>query len=180
MEQKYPIHVILDLDETLIHSATKKHKIDNEYFHIGDDKDPIYIVYKRNGLNEFIEWLFQKFEKVSVWTAATADYAVEIIIKSKLVNESRNIEYLLVRQHVEITEKKECGSKCIDCMRDFFITDNIKGVIIVDDNELVKKANCKVPQIKCLHISPFKAKTYEDSMMTTIKPQLEEMAKGMV
>ena len=174
--KKYPIHIVLDLDETLIHSSEKKHKIENEHFTIGDLNNPYYIVYKRKGLDEFIQWLYDTFELVSVWTAATCDYAVDIITNIKLTN----IKYLLVRQHVELTEKK-CGPKCLDCFKQFFMSDNIKGVIIIDDNEHVKNANNKDPKIQCLHITPFKPKKIkEDSMMDTIKPQILAMAENIM
>jgi carboxy-terminal domain RNA polymerase II polypeptide A small phosphatase len=64
--------LILDLDETLIHAASKK--IDNNFdfqvFH--------YFVYKRPFLDEFIATCAEHFE-LAVWSSASDDYVEEIV-----------------------------------------------------------------------------------------------------
>ena len=77
-------HVILDLDQTIISAETPKEidltgqdkiKAKKFTFH---DMDNYYIVFERPGLQKFLDFLFANFS-VSVWTAASKDYAAFII-----------------------------------------------------------------------------------------------------
>lgn len=63
--------IILDLDETLLHATCSGLDRESELL-IGS-----YAVYIRPHANEFIEFCFQNFAHVAVWTSATMDYAVE-------------------------------------------------------------------------------------------------------
>ncbi|HEX7358046.1 MAG TPA: HAD family hydrolase [Ignavibacteriaceae bacterium] len=72
MEDSQKILLILDLDETLVYS--KKSRLSfNEDFIVGD-----YFVYKRPGLDEFLESIKKHFD-VAIWTSSTEDYAQEVV-----------------------------------------------------------------------------------------------------
>lgn len=64
--------LVLDLDETLIHAATKP-LVTEPDFQVGP-----FSVYRRPYLAEFLESCFSSFE-VAVWTSAGRDYASEVI-----------------------------------------------------------------------------------------------------
>lgn len=64
--------LILDLDETLIHSTETELEYSAEF------KFDRYYVYPRPHLQPFLKFCFKNF-KVAVWTASTRDYAQPII-----------------------------------------------------------------------------------------------------
>lgn len=74
-----PLHVILDLDETLIHSSlTPFDGVDHDF--VIDPDNNHYYTYVRPGAYDFINSLINNpgFE-VGVYTASTADYAQVVI-----------------------------------------------------------------------------------------------------
>ena len=76
--------VILDLDLTLIHSATRKTNIP-EAFTINIQGENYY-VHKRRYLTQFIYELKRIIQKdptfkVAIWTAAQRNYAIQIMDK---------------------------------------------------------------------------------------------------
>ena len=64
--------LILDLDETLIHSTETELEYSAEF------KVDRYYVYPRPHLQPFLKFCFENFQ-VAVWTASTIDYAQPII-----------------------------------------------------------------------------------------------------
>ena len=82
---KKKFNVFLDLDQTLIsaeandefdfNNSKEKSKKFTSY-----DMDGYYIVFERPGLQDFLDYLFANFN-VSIWTAASKDYAIFIIDK---------------------------------------------------------------------------------------------------
>ena len=74
--------LILDLDETLIHSEEfprTQPSIKEFDFKVGlEGEDHWYMTKKRPFLNEFIEFAFDNFD-VGVWTASTEDYASTVL-----------------------------------------------------------------------------------------------------
>jgi len=78
------INLIFDLDNTLISSISMKElkqkklkNIDSSSLHY-DLMDGYYRVYSRPGLQKFLDYAFKHFN-VSIWTAASRDYATFII-----------------------------------------------------------------------------------------------------
>lgn len=67
--------IVLDIDETLIHSYEKE--VSDFDFKFNSDED-IFYTKKRPFLDEFIEYCFDNF-KVAVWTASDRDYASTIL-----------------------------------------------------------------------------------------------------
>lgn len=58
-------HIILDIDGTLVYSTI--------------DDDEIEKIVCRPYLGEFLKFLFDNFDSVSIWTAAGSEYALEVI-----------------------------------------------------------------------------------------------------
>ena len=120
--------LVLDLDETLIHSAFEpftpkddiklKMKIKNE--------DYIIHVLKRPYLDEFLKIVTEKYE-VIIFTASISDYANPLLDK---LDPYKKISYRLFREHCTRTDNG------------LFIKDlnklgrNLKDVIIIDNNPI--------------------------------------------
>jgi TFIIF-interacting CTD phosphatase-like protein len=120
------LNFILDLDQTII-SAYKidkegKNLIDDsnenklepiEKFTKSDNSDHLilgdnsYFVKARPGLQNFLNFLFKNFE-VSVWTAASKEYAKEIIKHFILKpNKHRKIKCILWLEHCRLSAPKQ-------------------------------------------------------------------------
>jgi len=68
--------LILDLDETLVHSSTKLKKFGIDYDFTFDK----YFVYKRPFLKQFLEYCLSNFQ-VAVWSSASEEYVNYIVSK---------------------------------------------------------------------------------------------------
>jgi len=83
------VNIVLDLDETLIHTIVCDRKRANLEkaadfnFQLGQDKETTYYVFKRPGINEFLTTVFKDFKRIGIWTAADSMYA-KIVIKNIL------------------------------------------------------------------------------------------------
>lgn len=83
---KKKVHIVLDLDNTLIQSRLSRTKKPPDFeINVAGEH---YYVYKRPGLDKFIMNLFDNAKSVSVWTAATKDYCNQIL-KNIFTNEER-------------------------------------------------------------------------------------------
>ena len=78
-------HIVLDLDETLL-SALEVEEYHEFKDKLVDKKCPYHIfegyyyIYERPGVQEFLDFLFKNY-KVTVWTAASREYALYVIKK---------------------------------------------------------------------------------------------------
>jgi hypothetical protein len=136
------INLILDLDQTLISAEAdeeydfKTYKNKAKKFDF-QDMDGYYIVFERPGLQEFLDFIFENFN-VSIWTAASKDYALfiidKIIIKDK---PERKLDWIFFSYHCKISQKIKNSSKDLTLLWDEY---NIPGynkdnTIILDDYE---------------------------------------------
>ncbi len=100
-------NVILDLDNTILHSvdydsykSEEKSSIHPSFinsspYFMGTD----FVVFKRPYLDQFLDYLFANFN-VSVWTAASKNYAMDIINNIILKpNKSRQLDYVFFSYH---------------------------------------------------------------------------------
>lgn len=80
MERPFDKLLVLDLDETLIHTV----ELRDETAYCERDPD-IWIddtslaSYKRPGVEEFLTWCFENYAAVGLWTAGTRPYAFEVL-----------------------------------------------------------------------------------------------------
>lgn len=131
--------IILDLDETLIHSETNPTKMINPdfTFTITGEK---YYVRKRPGLDQFLVYLFKKFKVIGVWTAATRDYATKIVNNIFLPEQKARLKYFMSRKHMIKGQKalhrifdSTTDQECTACTR--------YNTIMIDDNPDVLENN---------------------------------------
>lgn len=155
-------NLILDLDQTIIsaESYSKEFKSptdeekEKQNKYIRHNMDDLYVVFERPHLQEFLDYIFEKFN-VSVWTAATKDYGIFIIENIiKHGKENRQIQYFMHSSHCSISKKKTGNTKDLtmlwehwDCK--IFNKDN---TVIIDDYDEVfntQKKNCiRAPEFK--------------------------------
>lgn len=94
-----PLLVVLDLDQTLIYSSTKKEGVDSDPFvkevHFENEE---FFTQKRPGVELFLKSLFSDDRFVpAVWTTATDDYA-RYILQNLEVDVNR-LHFLWSRKH---------------------------------------------------------------------------------
>ena len=188
MEQGKPM-IFLDLDETIINALSKDEmkkvsKNDRDRMNLmpSHNMDDYYTIYERPFLQTFLDFLFKNF-RVSVWTAASKDYALFIIKNIILQNKpERHVEWIFFGYHCDISKKLKKSIKDLSILWDtYHIEDlNSSNVVIIDDNEEVFCAN---GEGNCISIKPFevtKSKSNNDSELKKMIPFLLSMKKNMM
>ncbi len=177
MEKKF--NIVLDLDNTLIHSIEyneyiknikKYNKIQIPYLM---DKD--FAVFKRPNLDIFLDYIFENYN-VSIWTAASRSYALDIVKNIIKPNKNRKIHYIFFSYHCDISEKQYTHQKNLNLLFDFFgiSKDSQEKTFILDDYDHIYKIQKKY----CLLASPFNislSKQKKDDFLLDIITQLKEI-----
>ena len=134
-------HIVLDLDETIVNISSKPSPHDHFHFKIGEHT---YYGMKRPGLDMFLNQIFSCFQTVSIWTAATRDYADKVILAVFNERQRRKLNFLYTRSKLKV-EKTGIYSKPL---RKIFTTSNAKKIgmtrwntIMIDDREIIFKNN---------------------------------------
>ena len=124
-------HVVLDLDQTLIQSIDVELRKKPD-FEIKVDKEHYY-VYKRPGLDKFLNGLFKHSASVSVWTAATRPYCMQIIKNIFTEKQYKKLRFIWSRNQ---TIHKDGFYYVKDMSKVFkkFRNMNRKNTILIDDN----------------------------------------------
>jgi len=157
MKQKK--NVFLDLDNTLISAEAledfpfKQEGIREKAIKFAiHDMDGYYIIFERPHVQEFLDWLFENYN-VSVWTAASKDYALFVIEKIVLKNPDRKLDWIFSSYHCDISKKKYSKSKQLSLVFDHFKLDgyNKNNTIIIDD--LKEVSDCQPNN--SIHIKAF-------------------------
>ena len=119
--------LILDLDETLVHSAFKSFylKEDIKFNMIYDGKEHTIYVLKRPFVDEFLEKMSHLFELV-IFTASIPDYANPLLNK---LDPRKKISHRLFREHCTST-----GNLFIKDLRK--VGRDLKDTIIIDNNPI--------------------------------------------
>lgn len=140
-------NVFLDLDNTLISAEAveefpfkKKGMKEKAVQFTIHDMDGYYIVFERPGVQEFLDWLFDNYN-VSVWTAASKDYALFIIDRVLLTKHGRKLDYILFSYHCELSRKMHRSHKQLKLVFDTFQLPGYtpENTIIIDDLHEVQK-----------------------------------------
>jgi len=176
------LFVFLDLDNTLIcsvpFSQLKAIKNYNEiplnYIDTPEDafkgpSDPTdgYRIYLRNGLQQFLSYLFYHFD-VGVWTHSVKEYA-SFVVNNVILKDhpERIIKYFLTREDCDAAMElganghpEFAGLKNLNFV---FATTNLKptDTVIVDDLDLVKMTN----PYNCIPITPFRIEFEGENIM---------------
>lgn len=175
--KKVNFNIVLDLDNTIISSLTKeeyeKRKIDNKV-KFTPVCESMYYTLARPHLEEFLEYIFPRFH-VSVWTAATKDYAKEII--SKFVTKrkkNRKLREFLYDYHCK-ESMENVNPKTMKDLRYLFISKknkfNQNNTVIIDDLKDVLKNN-KNNSIDSEYFNSFNKNALNDNFLLELIDQL--------
>jgi hypothetical protein len=152
-------NIILDLDNTIISCLTNnqknasiitslKEKINN-YSELQEHKIIKYIIFERNNLKEFFDYIFEYFN-VSIWTAATRRYTSFIISN---IFKDRKIDYVFFDYHVNLSKKLyDNNMKHIDLLTKTFKIEsfNYNNTIIIDNLDNIANENMPYKSYKCV------------------------------
>ncbi len=178
----HKVNLILDLDQTLISAEAsdeldlKKYKEKNTKFRY-DDMDGYYTVYSRPYLQEFLDYIFKEFN-VTIWTAASKDYALFIIEKIILNNDpKRKLDFIFFSYHCDLSRKKKKYSKELCMLWDIHKLPGYssKNTIILDD---YKADVHKCQPNNCIIAPAFefqKEDSEKDTFLKDLIPHLEKM-----
>ena len=189
------LNVVLDLDQTLISAEDwdtqdfdkNKAKAKKFEFH---DMDGYYIVFERPNLQSFLDYLFANFN-VSVWTAASKDYALFIVDKIILKGRSggslstaaaspdRHLEWIFWSYHCDLSQKKKGGSKDLGMLWDEYKLPgfNRRNTVILDDYDEVHNTQ---PD-NCIIAAPFEFNedgSENDTYLKKLQQSLSTMRQG--
>ena len=123
-------HIVLDIDETLIHTKMTERPCEHCF---SIEKTKYYVMYRPH-LAEFINYIFSNFETVNIWTAATYDYAKNIISKilhTLLIDKTQltRLKFFNTRQQVSVDGTKK--------LTKLFNTDFAKSLNILETNTIM-------------------------------------------
>ena len=184
------LNICLDLDQTLIWAGTNKEYMPHKYPEIKKkaagkpfgknnitNMDNLYTIFERPGLQEFLDFLFDNFN-VSVWTAASKDYALFVIknIIYKKNKESRKLDWIFFSYHCDISKCTKKGTKDLSLLWDDYKLDGFSknNTFIIDDYDEVYETQRK----NCIAISPFNFTdegSEHDSHLKNLRLQLDFM-----
>lgn len=195
----HPINILLDLDQTLLSAEILKEDeddIDDDYeeeiYDIEENKlkalnfdfenmDNYYVIFARPGLQKFLDFLFRNFN-VSVWTAASKDYAMFIIEKMLLMGKpERKLDYVFCSYHCKASDKIKNGTKDLSMLWDVY---NLPGyskynTYILDDYDEVYETQ---PE-NCIIAKPFyftEKNSENDNFLPKLTKKLKKMKKKML
>lgn len=131
----------LDLDQTIIsgepseNMKRKKDKMKRAKLFKYHNMDNYYMIFERPHLQEFLDYLFANFN-VSVWTAASKDYAL-FIIKNIIIGNhpNRRIDYLFFDYHCDAAYETTKNTKKLELLWDLYKLPgyNKENTVILDD-----------------------------------------------
>lgn len=125
------LNVVLDLDQTLIYSETQELKKQPDFiFSLDKEK---FFVYKRPGLDEFIDNLFKQCKSVSIWTAATRSYCNKIVKNVFTPAQKKKLKFIWTRPQTS-TLNGHSYLKNMTKVFNKYKTMNSNNTILLDDN----------------------------------------------
>lgn len=181
-------HILLDLDQTLISAEPaeeydfEKNKAKAKKF-VFHDMDGYYVVFERPGLQNFLTYLFDYFD-VSVWTAASKDYALFIVDKIILAgNKNRHLNYIFYSYHCDLSNRDKKSSKNLAMLWDIYgLKDfSAENTLILDDYDEVYNSQPK----NCIVAKPFEFNdknstkdNFLDKLTKEVRLIVEKFGKG--
>lgn len=174
-------NIILDLDQTLISAEPveefdlkkNKEKVKKFPFY---DMEGYYIVFERPGLQKFLTYVFDNFN-VSVWTAASKEYALFVIEKIILgKNSNRKLDFIFFDYHCRLSNKQYKNTKDLRMFWDIYKLKNYtnKNTIIIDDYDEVYNTQRE----NCIYAKEFKftsKNSSDDTFLADLIPHLREL-----
>lgn len=175
------MQVILDLDETLINSQPLDELTINERKRFMRrfttyNMDGYYLVSERPYLQPFLDYVFAN-HKVSVWTAASRDYANFIIKNIILTKPDRKLEFFFWDRHCKVSKKKFKNPKKLDLLWDVYKCGNFRNdnTFIIDDlDDVYKTQKCNsIPVLPPFDV--FDNSSDGDRFLQKLIPKLKKM-----
>lgn len=175
-------NVVLDLDQTLIYAeAAEDFDFDNKELEKRTCKlsmynmDNYYIVFERPHLQEFLDILFKNYN-VSVWTAASKDYAIFIIKNMIMTKKNRCLDYIFFSYHGDVskTNYKRNPKNLKLLWEGFKLSDYTSdNTIIIDDFDQV--TNCQpANSVKIKEFDVTKNNSEDDNeLLGTVLPAIK-------
>lgn len=153
-ERKNGKHLILDLDETLVHTFDEKDGLAS----FANDLTPeqrkrIYMIefpggdtlwgYVRPYVEDFLRVAFNEFESVGVWSAGTQYYVANIV---QVVFKDQSPKFVMSRNQCNElkikTEEVPCRYKPLEVIYHSYPDHNPANTVIVDDRHDICALNC--------------------------------------
>lgn len=173
------IQIILDLDNSIISSLSLKEikkmkNIDNRKLDY-HTMEGYYRVYSRPHLKKFLSYLFKNFD-VSVWTAASRDYA-SFIIDNIIIDGHRDRQIKMFLYDNNCDESQKLYNE--NSPKDLRYIYNFKGyhpcnTVIIDDLSDVFKANPK-QTIRAPYFDAKKDSSEKDEFLLEAISKLEDL-----
>ena len=180
------MNLILDIDNTLLSAEStndfdfdlENDKTSEFRFH---DMDGYYVVFERPHVQEFLDYAFKNFN-VSIWTAASKDYAIYIInnvILSGHPERKDKIDYVFYCYHCDVSVNKMRGTKDLNMLWDAYRIDGYtkENTFIMDDYDEVKNTN---PD-NCILVKAFyyfDKNSENDTYLRDIIPVMDRLKPG--
>jgi len=174
---------IFDLDQTIISGEPieeydfEKNKKKAAKFRF-ETMENYYIIFERPYLQQFLTFVFKNFD-VSVWTAASKDYALFIIEKIIIAgNKDRKLDYIFFSYHCGLSKKyKKDSSKELSILWNKYKLPgyNENNVVIFDDYFEDVHKNQKE---NCIIAKPFEFKdkdSNKDKFLKILEKYLKEI-----
>jgi len=174
---------IFDLDQTIISGEPieeydfEKNKKKAAKFRF-ETMENYYIIFERPYLQQFLTFVFKNFD-VSVWTAASKDYALFIIEKIIIAgNKDRKLDYIFFSYHCGLSKKyKKDSSKELSIIWNKYKLPgyNENNVVIFDDYFEDVHKNQKG---NCIIAKPFEFKdkdSNKDKFLKILEKYLKEI-----
>ena len=183
MTNRKKINFILDLDQTIISGEPteeynfQKNKKKASKFRF-ETMENYYIIFERPYLQQFLTFLFKYFN-VSIWTAASKDYALFIIDKIIIAgNKDRKIDYIFFSYHCSLSKKiKRGSSKELSILWTYYKLPNYNenNTVILDDYVEDVYKNQKQ---NCIIAKPFEFKddnSHKDKFLKELQNKLRNL-----
>jgi TFIIF-interacting CTD phosphatase-like protein len=173
-------NILLDLDETLI-SAVEIRKLSKDpqkmaqfqerskRFNVHQMDNDYYIV-ERPGVQPFLDFVFKHFN-VSVWTAASKEYAI-FVLKHVILRPGRKIDYFMCSENCDASYER---TGCLKQLNQLFHLPryNPSNTMIIDDNDNVQERQSNpVWPIKAFRF--FRKQSEADTHLPALQKALEK------
>jgi len=129
---KKKLHIILDLDNTLIRAYYREQKTKCDFkFYVPQET---FYVYKRPFLDDFLKKIFKKAKTVSVWTSATKPYCNAILKNIMSLKQRQKLRFVWSRKQTSCVNDT-CYLKDLSKVFSKYKDMNNTNTFLLDDNK---------------------------------------------
>jgi TFIIF-interacting CTD phosphatase-like protein len=158
--------IVLDLDETLIHSLK-----DDEEGYTSDmdwiDMDKYFRVFFRPYYRVFLQFLVQNYDDIGVWSAGSKPY-VQFVVK--ILEKAMKKKFKFVWT---VDECKKSISK-YDVTKALELLEGYPDVIMIDDNPEIKERYPK----QTIRVRPYEEIDYDEELLRIIGKFKKNLIEG--